>query len=337
MFLSIIVPVYNVENYLKRCIQSIIDCNLSDYELILVNDGSTDRSREICEEYAKQYKDVILINKENGGLSDARNCGMNRAIGKYISFIDSDDYIISENFSKTIKRLKKIDEDNNSLDILVNDFFRVSDEEKIIDRINQIENTQDIINDEKYMNRFLCDYGCFWNTWRFVFRREFLIENSYSFKKGYLCEDIDFAVKALVSTNKIGFYHNPYYCYRIGRKSSIMNVVTIKRIDDYLSITSECMDLLNDNKPFFMKRMIDKLSIEYILNLATIYEVRKQDRLMAIDLFKKNLSILQYSDDSKCIFVNRSIKLLGVSAIAFMLFILKMVRRILKNAKSNFK
>lgn len=337
MFLSIIVPVYNVENYLKRCIQSIIDCNLSDYELILVNDGSTDRSREICEEYEKQYKDVVLINKENGGLSDARNCGMNRAVGKYISFIDSDDYIISENFSKTIKQLKKIDEDNNSLDILVNDFFRVSDEEKIIDRVNQIENTQDIIKDEKYMNKFLYDYGCFWNTWRFVFRREFLVENSYSFKKGYLCEDIDFAVKTLVSTNKIGFYHNPYYCYRIGRKSSIMNVVTIKRIDDYLSITSECMDLLNDNKPFFMKRMIDKLSIEYILNLATIYEVRKQDRLMAIDLFKKNLSILQYSDDSKCIFINRSIKLLGVSAIAFMLFILKMVRRILKNAKSNFK
>lgn len=121
MFLSIVVPVYNVETYLKRCLESILACKLTDYEVILVNDGSTDNSFNICLDFEKRYSEIKVINQKNGGLSNARNSGLKEAKGTYIAFIDSDDYIISENFSRVIEKLKNIRK--KSIDIVVSDFF----------------------------------------------------------------------------------------------------------------------------------------------------------------------------------------------------------------------
>ena len=91
--ISIIVPVYNIENYVKRCIDSILRQSFTDFELILVNDGSTDTSQQICEQFAREDSRIILINKVNGGLSDARNRGTSKASGEWITYIDGDDYI----------------------------------------------------------------------------------------------------------------------------------------------------------------------------------------------------------------------------------------------------
>lgn len=329
MFLSIIVPVYNVEAYLKRCVESILACKLQSYELILINDGSTDNSYSICLEFEKKHKFIKIVNQKNGGLSNARNSGLRQATGEYIVFIDSDDYIISENFSKVIEKLKFMEQ--QKIDILINDFFRVSQDEKIIDRINQIEESEKIICNNNYMLKFLKPYGCFWNTWRFIFRRKFLEDNEFQFKEGFLCEDIDFAVKTLIKTNKIGFYHTPYYCYRIGRESSIMNIVNIKRVYDYLEITKECIELLHKNKRVdFSHRMKTKLVVEYILNLATIYEVNKVHRKEAKKLFQRAQYVLKMTGDKKYINLSNAINLLGISPVSFVFFLLKKARRILR-------
>ncbi|AGX45166.1 glycosyltransferase family 2 protein [Clostridium saccharobutylicum] len=329
MFLSIVVPVYNVETYLKRCLESILACKLTDYEVILVNDGSTDNSFNICLDFEKRYSEIKVINQKNGGLSNARNSGLKEAKGTYIAFIDSDDYIISENFSRVIEKLKNIRK--KSIDIVVSDFFRVSQEEKIIDRINQIEGSEDLICDNSYMMKFLLPHGCFWNAWRFIFNRSFLQENKFQFKEGFLCEDIDFAVKTLLKSKNIVFYHNPYYCYKLGRENSIMNKVSIKFMYDYLTITKECMDLLHKNNEInFSYRMKTKLVVEYILNLATIYEVDKEHRKEAKDLFKQTQYILKMTEDKKCRQFNSVISLLGISPVAFVLFLLKKVRRTIR-------
>lgn len=337
MFLSIIVPVYNVKEYLYECLNSILNCNLSNYEIILVNDGSTDGSDIICLEYKNKYKEIVLINKKNGGLSDARNSGLMVAKGRYIVFIDSDDYIISKNFYKTINKLKTLSLKNENFDIFVSDFFRVSDKKHVIDKINQIESTEEVIKETGYMDKFLDRYGCFWNSWRFVYRKEFLYDNSFKFKKGFLCEDIDFSVKTLIRAKKIFFYHNCYYCYRIARKSSIMSVVSLKRIDDYLNITKECIDLLSKNKPFFMERMMDKLIIEFILNLATIYEVNKKEKNKALLLFNDSVNILELSNNKRIKLISSIISIIGLSRMSFVLFIIKRIRRILKDAKKYFE
>lgn len=105
--LSIIVPIYNVEKYLARCIESLLEQTYRDYELILINDGSPDNCPEIMELYAKKDERVVLIHKENGGVSSARNAGLKKAQGKYIGFVDPDDYVESTFFQELIEELEK--------------------------------------------------------------------------------------------------------------------------------------------------------------------------------------------------------------------------------------
>ncbi len=113
--LSIIVPVYNVENYLCQCIDSILNQSYTDFELILVDDGSQDRSREICDRYAFEDKRIIVVHKQNGGLSSARNAGIEISRGKYLSFIDSDDFISEDYYLWNMEYLI----DHPQIDILV--------------------------------------------------------------------------------------------------------------------------------------------------------------------------------------------------------------------------
>lgn len=124
---SIIVPVYNVELYLEKCIESILSQTYRNIEVILVNDESTDSSKEICELYAQRDSRIILINKSNGGLSETRNFGMNKAQGKYIMFIDSDDWIDSDCVQKCIIEFEK----DSSLDIVFFPYVKEYKEKKI--------------------------------------------------------------------------------------------------------------------------------------------------------------------------------------------------------------
>ena len=96
MFISIIVPVYNAEKYIKRCVNSILNQSFKEWELILVDDGSSDNSGQICDDYSRQYNNIMVLHKNNGGVSSARNTGIKNATGKYIMFCDSDDYVACE-------------------------------------------------------------------------------------------------------------------------------------------------------------------------------------------------------------------------------------------------
>ena len=101
--ISIIIPVYNVENYLRQCIESILEQEYEEKEIILVDDGSTDNSGSICDEYADKYENVLVIHKENGGLSDARNVGLAKAAGEYVLFVDSDDFVEENSLSPIVE------------------------------------------------------------------------------------------------------------------------------------------------------------------------------------------------------------------------------------------
>lgn len=109
--ISVVVPVYNVEQYLDKCVKSIVQQSVKDLEIILVDDGSSDRSGALCDEWKKRDSRIIVIHKENGGLSDARNCGIQRSSAPYIGLIDSDDYIKSDMFEVLLRNLKKTDAD----------------------------------------------------------------------------------------------------------------------------------------------------------------------------------------------------------------------------------
>ena len=125
--ISVIVPVYNVEKYLSECIESILRQTYANYELLLINDGSTDNSLEICRYFEKKDKRVKVISKENGGLSDARNVGLDYASCEYVIFIDSDDYIADELFEVLYNEIKRVDGD-----VSICGYIRIDDEKKVI-------------------------------------------------------------------------------------------------------------------------------------------------------------------------------------------------------------
>ena len=126
ILVSIIVPVYNVEKYLERCLDSLINQTLKDIEIILVDDGSTDDSGNICDKYAKKDKRIKVIHKENGGLSDARNIGLSIANGRYLQFVDSDDFIHKQMIEILYNTII-----NNNADISICDFDKVYENTKI--------------------------------------------------------------------------------------------------------------------------------------------------------------------------------------------------------------
>ena len=209
---SIIVPVYKVEKYLRKCIDSIINQTLKDIEIILVDDGSPDKCGKICDEYAAKDTRIKVIHKENGGLSSARNAGMEVAEGEYIGFVDSDDWIESDMYMTLWQKAKDINAD------LVNcDYFRNNDRIKTNIQKN-------IVYDKKCIDELLTTSNSnkvLWFVWRNIYRRELINDYNIHFMEGNVIEDSPFNLLFLLNCNKICSIDSAFYHY-IENPDSIM-------------------------------------------------------------------------------------------------------------------
>lgn len=193
--LSIIIPVYNVEKYIDECLMSIVEQNVENIEVILINDGSTDNSGIICEEYCKKYRYITLYNQENQGLSMARNQGMSLASGKYILFLDSDDYLVKDTLKALVDFLAESEED-----VIVGKYDRYNEQtlqykETAIESLEKYKQYDSL---ELYINLAKDDLYWFQVAVAIV-NREFIIKNQLSFKRGIYCEDELWAVKLFLS------------------------------------------------------------------------------------------------------------------------------------------
>ena len=176
---SIIVPVYNVEKYLSKCIEILINQTYTNIEILLINDGSTDNSKKICEQFKEKDSRIKLINKENGGLSDARNKGLQEAIGKYIAFVDSDDYV-EKNYIETLYSL--ITKFNS--EIAIADFRVIKGAKKI----KEDETKEYCITPEKAIEEMLYSDFYYISACSKLYKKE-LFEN-VEFPKGKMFEDV---------------------------------------------------------------------------------------------------------------------------------------------------
>lgn len=244
MELSIIVPIYNVENYLEECLKSLYNIKNIKLEIILVNDGSKDNSFKIMEKFKEIYPEkTVLINKENGGLSSARNAGMKAAVGEYISFIDSDDFIDVGEFEKFFKEGQK-----DKLDVMVGN-MRYYTPEKTGDSLFR----SDIIKNSGIVNGI--DF--FWNLFQKpkcfreevvddIYKREFLVKNNIWFNENIVHEDSEFTPLVYLKAEKVKYIDRAFYFYR-QRTGSIMNKVSEKSIVSLESICEkffiECKNL----------------------------------------------------------------------------------------------
>lgn len=220
--ISIIVPIYNVEQYLGECVDSILSQTYKNLEIILVDDGSPDNCGAICDEYAKKDKRIRVIHKENGGLSSARNAGLDVATGEYISFIDSDDYV-SEKFIEVLYNLCK----KNSADISECDFIKFDDKVEVIESDIKVEKHSSI---EMQKNIYSSECVKTVVVWNKLYKR--YIYEKLRFPEGKINEDEFTTYKAFDSTAKdIVVTNEPLYYYRYNENSIMGRKFNVKRLD----------------------------------------------------------------------------------------------------------
>ena len=243
MDISIVVPVYNVEKYLKECINSLLEQDFrGQYEIICVNDGSTDSSLQVLKEYEKSNEKIVLINQKNKGLSAARNTGLKNAKGKYVMFIDSDDYL------KNPKVLSLLyDEiEKNDLDFVVAD-FEYDYEEKV--KNYRIKRSQAIKN-KIMIGRDFYDLGIKTKSIMSVvcnklYKKEFLEKNNLFFYEGIFYEDMEFTPRAYYLAKRVKYVDEVIIMYR-QREGSITSNINAEKLDSYLAV-AESLNQFNKN------------------------------------------------------------------------------------------
>lgn len=276
---SFIVPVYNTEKYLKKCLDSLVNQTYKDFEIIVVNDGSTDKSSSIISKYQKKYKNIIVINKENEGLSMARNRGVQKSSGKYIIFVDSDDYVSN-------KLLEEVDKKIDDSDILR---FQIATEDEEYTKINEYheEGFESMCGYDAF--RYLSSYHFVEPAWCYVIRKNYYIENKFSFKKGVYHEDfglipyVIYKARKVKSIDFIGYYY-------IQRNGSIMNN------NDYKKTVKKAFDMLEQYKTMRLfakninrKNNLDDYFLSYISNSVIVKarELKKDEKKVYINELKK--------------------------------------------------
>lgn len=232
---SIIIPVYNVEEYLKQCLDSVVNQTLKEIEIICVNDGSIDGSLQILEEYAQKDKRIKIITEKNGGLGAARNTGMEYATGEYIGFVDSDDWIDLTMYEKLYKNAK-----SQNSDIVMCPIHLFDDTAKKL-RYNHPYYTLECFN-EDFDNRvfnhddtkdFLFKISV--TAWNKIYKKKFLDEINAKFPEGLIFEDNPFFHKVYLNANNVSLIRDFLYFYRINRSDSIISKAD-KRFFDIIKI-----------------------------------------------------------------------------------------------------
>ena len=240
---SVIVPIYNVEKYLEKCINSLLSQTLEDIQIILVNDGSKDNSGNIAKEYEKNNKDrVIYVEKENGGLSDARNYGLKYATGDFIAFLDSDDYIEKNAYEEMYN--KAIEE---NADYVECDFIWEFPNKIRVDKQYPYKNKKEMLSFVRVV------------AWNKLIKRQLIIDNNLEFPKGLRYEDVEFTYKLIPFINKFAYVDKPFIHY-VQRKGSIANVQNER--------TAEIFTVLDNVIEFYKKNNIyekyrDELEYNY--------------------------------------------------------------------------
>lgn len=239
--ISVIVPVYNVETYLNQCIESIINQTLKDIEIIFVNDGSTDKSREILDNYRNDSR-ITIIDKENEGSGAARNAGLNIARGNYIYFIDSDDYIERDMLEKLYNLTV-----HESVDIVqcgIRKFYDNSDKEELL-FYNENSMVVDY-NSEEVIRKYL-KYEIPGYVPNKIIKRDLFINNNLRFPEGFYYEDMLPTLKMFRVANKVIVYKEALYNYR-QRDGSISKQIIEKNIVDYINQVNLCLDYIETQK-----------------------------------------------------------------------------------------
>lgn len=316
-FFSIIIPIYNVEKYLNKCVDSVVNQTFDDIEVILVDDGSTDNSPAICDSYAEKDKRVKVIHKPNGGLSDARNTGIKNSAGKYLISLDSDDYWNDR--SALLQLSKKADSGYDIIMFGCTDWNIHTGEKKISKdgyNIELLENSgkQEILH--YLFSQKMIPGGA--NI--FAVSSKIIKDNSIKYKKGICSEDYDFIMSTVFCCNSFSAINNPFYIYRKGRKDSITSSSFSKiiagvtyTIDKWYKASSKIED------EQVKADLLNYLAFIYSTSLVSLGMADQSQINEAIKTLNEHKFILKYAYWNNVKLVRLFVSVFGIKSTAKML------------------
>lgn len=292
--ISIIMPVYNAENTIEKCIESILNQSLIDFELIIVNDGSTDCTEEICKRLEHFDKRIILINKKNSGVGSSRSLALTKVTGEYTIHLDSDDWIEPNMFEEMYSAAI-----NNNADIVYCDYTTHSSKgEALYVNHSHIKDKNDFI--VKLLNHEV--WGTLWNK---LIKTDLFKNNNINFYENInMWEDLLFTVKCIYFSEKIHYINKSFYNYRLNESGLVFSSKNLKRIEDQIFVTKDLENFFL-NKKYFHKAIIDaKLHAKFSLLLKKFYYHPK----MWNEYF--DLSLIQIINSN----INIKVKILSIMA-----------------------
>ncbi len=276
--ISIIIPIYNVVQYLSRCIDSILAQTYTDIEILLIDDGSTDNSGQICYEYAKKDKRIKVFHKPNGGVSSARNLGLDNATGEWITFVDADDWIDKEMYQSLYNEAV-----TSQADIVLCDFYiYYTPDKKLLSKTIQTEGNKEVV-----LRNYLCSFTPLWNM--LVSRS---LYNDYRLRIPehiIICEDFWLSVRLFYYARKISAVHRPFYFYNRENENSALNNLNAEKQK------SECLSYL-DTLAFFREKGMLSL---YEKELS--WRLLKCNQDMVLDVKKHNHFLEIYPESHRYI------------------------------------
>jgi len=266
---SVIVPIYKVEDYLSRCVDSIVNQTYKNIEIILVDDGSPDLCGKICDDYSLKYSRIRVIHKTNGGLSDARNYGLAAARGKFILFVDSDDYIDLDAIERMVLLAKE-----NTLDIICGDSYRtiVNNSNSTVNRTKLFGGTVEkkVCTGEEYLVECINKKKYSVAVWTRMYSTDLIKTNDLYFKKDLLHEDEIWTPRVLLAAKRVGYIKMPFYHYLI-RNNSITQIENRKK--HVLDVLGTCNELEAEynNRPISEsnKRILKDYLARLYINTST--------------------------------------------------------------------
>lgn len=270
MKISVIVPVYNVEKYLEKCLTSLVNQTLKDVEIIIVNDGSTDNSQEIIEKFKKDNINIKSFFQKNKGQAAARNFGLLHSSAEYVTYVDGDDYIELDMLENLYQKIKESDDD-----IFVSDIIKEDGEKKYIFK-NYWQ-----IKEDKNKNFMTSHMGPVAR----LYRREFLISINFKFLDGVIYEDLASIPLLGIYTKKIGYTNKAYYHYVIREGSSMKQIKYNKKMEDIFFVMNNLTSKISDE----YKEELEYLYIEHLLYGATLrfLKFNKKEMLLKIQNIMK--------------------------------------------------
>ena len=319
-FLSLIIPVYNVEKYLDNCIRSVIMHSPDELsiEVILIDDGSSDSSGKICDKYADEYEYIKAFHKENGGLSSARNAGMRQAAGRYIMFMDSDDWWNPDiEIRKIVSYIKTHEQTEmflfTSYDFIENEGYYKRNEHN---NLSNIKTT----NIEQYYQSLLDNGNLEVSACTKILKKSFLFENKLYFREGLLSEDNEWMLRLLRKLRVVDIIAEPLYVCRLKREGSISNSIKKKNIEDLLKIIRSSMKYYEKHPQHILKKY-ELCYASYLwfsaLGLSTMLS-RKEKKGMK-KLFMRTSDVCKYSHSPKTRLCYIVYKMFGLALTSYIL------------------